>query len=60
VPLTTTEGMIARDPDGALKLVLDFCDRRIAEDGLEVIILGDVGLVGMADRINTSTSISCD
>ena len=44
-------GMIARDPDGALQVIIDVCDHCIAEDGAEAIILGGAGLIGLAERI---------
>lgn len=45
-------GMIARDPEGALKILLHACDRCINQDGAEAIILGGAGLIGMADKIS--------
>ncbi len=44
-------GMIARDPDGALRLLADACAACVAEDGAETVILGGVGLIGLAHRI---------
>jgi allantoin racemase len=44
-------GMIARDPEGALRLLADACAACIAEDGAEAVILGGVGLIGLAHRI---------
>jgi Asp/Glu/hydantoin racemase len=44
-------GMIARDPDGALRLLAEACDACIAEDGAEAVILGGVGLIGLAEKI---------
>ncbi len=44
-------GMIARDPDGALRLLADTCAACIRDDGAEAVILGGVGLVGLAERI---------
>ena len=44
-------GMIARDPDGALRLLADACAACIAEDGAETVILGGAGLIGLAHRI---------
>jgi Asp/Glu/hydantoin racemase len=43
--------MIARDPDGALKLLGDACDACIREDHAEAVILGGVGLIGLAERL---------
>lgn len=44
-------GMIARDPDGALQILIEACDACVCEDGAEAVILGGVGLVGLAERI---------
>jgi allantoin racemase len=44
-------GMIARDPEGALRLLADACAACITEDGAETIILGGAGLIGLAHRI---------
>jgi allantoin racemase len=44
-------GMIARDPEGALRLLADTCAACIAEDGAGAVILGGVGLIGLAHRI---------
>jgi allantoin racemase len=44
-------GMIARDPEGALRLLADACAACIAQDGAEAVILGGVGLIGLAHRI---------
>ncbi len=44
-------GTIARDPDGALAMLMDACDACVHEDGAESVILGGVGLIGLAERI---------
>jgi allantoin racemase len=44
-------GMIARDPDGALRLLADACAACITADGAQTVILGGVGLIGLAQRI---------
>jgi Asp/Glu/hydantoin racemase len=44
-------GAIARDPDGALRLLAEACDACVAEDGAEAVILGGVGLIGLAGKI---------
>lgn len=44
-------GMIARDPDGALQILIEACDACVNEDGAEAVILGGAGLVGLAERI---------
>jgi allantoin racemase len=44
-------GMIARDPDGAAQLLADTCAACIKEDGADAVILGGVGLIGLAERI---------
>jgi allantoin racemase len=44
-------GMIARDPDGALRLLAEACTACIQEDGARAVILGGVGLIGLANRI---------
>jgi Asp/Glu/hydantoin racemase len=44
-------GTIARDPDGALRLLAEACDACVAEDGAQAVILGGVGLIGLAGRI---------
>jgi allantoin racemase len=42
---------IAADPKAALNGLATACRRAAAEDGAEVIILGGLGLAGLADRI---------
>jgi allantoin racemase len=44
-------GMIARDPEGALRLLADACAACVVEDGAQAVILGGVGLIGLAHRI---------
>jgi allantoin racemase len=44
-------GMIASDPEGAIRLLADACAACIREDGAETVILGGVGLIGLAHRI---------
>jgi allantoin racemase len=44
-------GMIARDPEGALRLLADACEACRREDGADAVVLGGVGLIGLADRI---------
>ncbi len=47
-------GMIARDPDGAIQLLAGACSDCIREDGAKAVILGGVGLIGLAERIAPS------
>ena len=42
---------IARDPDGALKLLADACNACVATDRADVVILAGAGLAGLAERI---------
>ena len=44
-------GMIARDPEAAMRLLADACTACITQDGAEVVVLGGVGLIGLAHRI---------
>jgi len=44
-------GMIARDPEGALAVLAEACDACTEEDGAEAVILGGVGLIGLAERL---------
>ncbi|MBM3344046.1 MAG: Asp/Glu racemase [Betaproteobacteria bacterium] len=44
-------GMIARDPEGALKVLGEACDSCAREFGAEAVILGGVGLIGLAERL---------
>jgi Asp/Glu/hydantoin racemase len=44
-------GTIARDPGGALRLLAGACDACVAEDGAQAVILGGVGLIGLAGKI---------
>ena len=44
-------GMIARNPDAALQILVEACDACVTEDRAEAVILGGVGLVGLAERI---------
>jgi len=44
-------GMIARDPAGALALLADACDACARDDGAEAVILGGVGLIGLAAQL---------
>jgi Asp/Glu/hydantoin racemase len=44
-------GTIARDPDGALHVLSEACDACVAEDGAQAVILGGVGLIGLASKI---------
>ncbi len=44
-------GTIARDPDGALALLGAAADTCVREDGAEAVILGGVGLIGLAERL---------
>ena len=50
-------GMIARDPAGALALLREACEVCVREDGAEAVILGGVGLVGLAEDIQRETGI---
>jgi allantoin racemase len=47
-------GSIARDPDGALELLSQACDACVRDDGAQAVILGGVGLIGLAERIQPS------
>jgi allantoin racemase len=47
-------GMIARDPDGAAQLLAETCSACVNEDGAQAVILGGVGLIGLANRIAPS------
>jgi Asp/Glu/hydantoin racemase len=49
-------GTIARDPEGALKLLAEACDACVAEDGAQAVILGGVGLIGLAGKIAAARS----
>jgi allantoin racemase len=49
-------GMIARDPDGALALLGAAVDACVREDGAEAVILGGVGLIGLAERLQPGRS----
>ncbi|MGL4241382.1 MAG: aspartate/glutamate racemase family protein [Beijerinckiaceae bacterium] len=49
-------GTIARDPQGALTLLGEACDRCIREDGAEAVVLGGVGLIGLAERLQETRS----
>jgi Asp/Glu/hydantoin racemase len=44
-------GAIARDPDGAIRLLAGACDACVTEDGAQAVILGGVGLIGLAGKI---------
>jgi allantoin racemase len=44
-------GTIARDPEGALAVLMQACDSCIEQDGAEAVILGGAGLIGLAERI---------
>jgi allantoin racemase len=44
-------GMIARYPEGAVALLGAACDACVHEDGAEAVILGGVGLIGLAERL---------
>ncbi len=49
-------GMIARDPEGAIQLLAEACSACIREDGAKAVILGGVGLIGLAEKIAPSVS----
>jgi Asp/Glu/hydantoin racemase len=49
-------GAIARDPDGALRLLAEACDACVAEDGAQAVILGGVGLIRLAGKISATRS----
>lgn len=42
---------IAADPDGALDGLREACERCLAEDGADVVILGGAGLAGLSERL---------
>jgi allantoin racemase len=44
-------GDIARDPEGALALLVHTCRRAVDEHGAARVILGGAGLAGLADRV---------
>jgi Asp/Glu/hydantoin racemase len=44
-------GAIAADPEGAHALLADTCNRSVAEDGAQAVILGGAGLIGIASAI---------
>jgi Asp/Glu/hydantoin racemase len=44
-------GTIARDPDGALQVLVEACDACIAADEAQAVILGGAGLIGLAARV---------
>jgi allantoin racemase len=45
-------GTIARDPDAALQILVEACDGCLTEDGAQAVILGGVGLIGLAAKIS--------
>jgi allantoin racemase len=52
-----TGGQIAADPEGAHALLADTCQRAIAEDGAQAIVLGGAGLVGIAAAIQHHVAV---
>jgi allantoin racemase len=51
-------GTIARDPDSALAILGAACDACVAEDDAEAVILGGVGLLGLAERLQPGRAYS--
>lgn len=49
--LAPTGGDIARDPEGALRMLADACRQCIRDHGASSVILGGAGLAGLAERI---------
>jgi Asp/Glu/hydantoin racemase len=52
-----TGDQIAADPAGALEGLIDACGAAAAADGAEVVILGGLGLAGLAEKIRDRVSI---
>ena len=48
---------IARDPDGAIALLAEACNRTAARDGAGAVILGGAGLAGLAARVQPHVSV---
>jgi allantoin racemase len=49
-------GMIARDPAGAAALLGEACDACVREDGAGAVVLGGVGLIGIAESLQPGRS----
>lgn len=47
---------IAADPDGAIAMLAQACERVVKEDGAQAVILGGAGLVGLAARVQPYVS----
>lgn len=52
-----TGAEIARDPDSAIALLAEACQRTVARDGAGAVILGGAGLAGLAARIQPHLDI---
>lgn len=52
-----TGAEIARDPDNAIALLAEACQRTVARDGAGTVILGGAGLAGLAARIQPHLDI---
>ena len=52
-----TGDMIARDPDGALDLLVSACNACASEDQAEIVILGGAALAGIAGQIQSRVSV---
>ncbi len=50
-PVAPTGGAIAQSPDAAVPALAEACNRCIAEDGAEAVILGGAGLVGLREKV---------
>jgi Asp/Glu/hydantoin racemase len=50
-PVAPTGGAIAQSPDAAVPALVEACNRCIAEDGAEAVILGGAGLVGLREKV---------
>jgi Asp/Glu/hydantoin racemase len=48
---------IARDPDGAIALLAEACNRTATRDGAGAVILGGAGLAGLAARVQPHVAV---
>jgi Asp/Glu/hydantoin racemase len=48
---------IARDPDGAIALLAEACNRTVERDGAGAVILGGAGLAGLAARVQPHVGV---
>ncbi len=49
-------GMIARDPEAAVAVLAAACEACFREDGADAVVLGGIGLIGLADRVERAIS----